>query len=132
MNSLHDYYISKYEVFSSEKEIFFYVKYQDSEPYKNAVAKFSGVIGHHFEHSLSGNIILSLEETENHSDFYKHSESELKRYRKYGLPLNTESSDKFVENLRVENLKIFEVYSSYGLSGWVISKNCEVSITCKN
>lgn len=129
MNSLHDYYIEKYEVLSSKKEIVFHAKFEDSKPYKNSVAKFVGVVGHHFEHTLSCNIILSLEETENHNIFYQNSENELKRYSKYGLPINTESSAKFIECLKTENLKIFEIYSSYGLSGWVMASDCIVSTT---
>ena len=129
MNSLHDYYINKYEVICSK--IIIHAKHEGSKPYTNATATFSGVIGHHFEHALKGNIILSIEETENHYAFYKHSENELKRYRKYGLPVNTETAEEFVKDMEDKGLKIFEIYSSYGLSGWIFSKSCDIAITEK-
>ncbi len=50
--------------------------------------------------------------------FFNQCKNELQRYNKYGLPLNTESGKSINSELIKMQLKIFEITSSYGLSGW--------------
>ena len=92
------------------------------------LARFEGVIGHHFEHSLEGNIIQSLETVEDISEFYSNSKTEIQRYTKYGLPLNTETKESSIAKLESKRLKVYEIYSSYGSSGWIIADDYNVEV----
>jgi hypothetical protein len=119
MESLHDYNIYKYEVYSSSKEIILHTKEHHGK--KEAVVTFSGVTGHLLEHALEGNIILDFEEHGDLSVFYKRASSDLQRYQKYGLPLKTNTEQEFISSMQGANLKAYEISSSYGLTGWVLA-----------
>ena len=45
---------------------------------------------------------------------------------RYGLPLSTKNVNEFIQDLNRKNLKIYEIYSSYGLSGWIIGTGFEL------
>lgn len=127
MNSLHDHEIYKYEVLSSERKIVLHSKFELNSKQELGTVVFEGVLGHHFEHALEGNIVLSLEETDK-SVFYNHNKTGLQRYQKYGLPLDTTSSSAFKNDMKSKALKVFQIFSSCGLAGWVLATTCSVSI----
>lgn len=126
MKSVHDYVIYKYEVLSNENRIVFHTTYKDFSKSDNATIEFEGVIGHFFEHSLAGNIIFDITASDDLATFYKDYEKDLLDYFKYGLPLEADTLNSFVKEMEKKRLKAFEISSSYGLSGWVIAKNCKV------
>jgi hypothetical protein len=108
-----------------QKYIVLHTEYlkEESPEYMDLI--FKGVVGHFFENVLEGNIILEIEQ--NTPDvFYKNNKALLQTYGLYGLPLSTKNVEEFIQDLNRKNLKIFEIYSSYGLSGWIIGTDFEL------
>jgi len=118
MNSYHDYNIYKYEVDSSNQEIKMCLREHHGSHEVQLV--FSGVVGHLLEHALGGNIILEFCE-DDVEVFYESASNELKRYQKYGLPLDASTKERFVNDMSAKKLKCFSLSTSYGLSGWVLA-----------
>ena len=118
MNNYHDYNIYKYEVDSSNQKITMYIREHHGDHEVKLV--FTGVVGHLLEHALGGNIVLDF--GENDVDmFYEYASKELKRYQKYGLPLDASTKENFERDMSLKQLKCFELSTSYGLSGWVLA-----------
>ena len=127
MRPLHDFNIHRYEIRSTERKIVLHVEL-GLDPKNFGIAVFENVIGHHFQHTLDGNIILSLQPVQDTSTSYSDNKNELQRYQKFGLRINTETENSCIADLKTNNLKVFELCSSYGVSGWVIAGRCTVEI----
>lgn len=130
MDTLHDFNIYAYEVQASERRIVLHARY-DFEPKQEAKAIFEGVVGHHFENALEGNIVLSLEEVSNDAAFYAQNERELRTYGSFGFPVNVDTVTEFVSDLKQKGLHLYELYSSYGMTGWVCATCCSATASNK-
>lgn len=117
MKNFHDFNIYKYEVNCEIKEITLNLREHHGE--RTGVVIFKSVFGHHFEHTLAGNIVLGLEEYEA-SLFYKKFSNEIEKYQKYGLSLVSKELGEFVSESEMKKIKLIVISSSYGMSGWFI------------
>ncbi|MEQ1545353.1 hypothetical protein [Methyloglobulus sp.] len=117
MKNFHDFDIYKYEVNCEIKEITLNLSEHHGE--RTGVVIFKNVLGHHFEHTLVGNIVLEFEEYDA-SLFYKTFSNEIEKYQNYGLSLASKNSEEFVSESEQKKLKLIVISSSYGMSGWVI------------
>ena len=117
MKNFHDFNIYKYEVNCEFKEITLNLREHYGE--RTGVVIFENVFGHHFEHTLAGNIVLAFEKYDP-SLFYKTFSNDIEKYRKYGLQLSSNNLGEFVSESKTRNFKLVVISSSYGMSGWII------------
>lgn len=122
MTSIHDNNVYAVNILCGDKKIILHTEFIEKEPFEYTDVIFSGVITHQFNNVWEGNILLDIEK-QNPTEFYNYFESDLKQKREYGLRIPTESADLFSSGVESNKLKIFEIFSSYGLSGWVICKD---------
>jgi hypothetical protein len=83
--------------------------------------KFDNVMGYLFYNQLEVCIILDIK---NYT-----VEEYLKKYKKifdnieiYKFPFEYNNKDELVNKLNKNNQKYYEIYSSYGLNGWVLAE----------
>ncbi|MCL6660004.1 hypothetical protein PAEN_08155 [Paenibacillus amylolyticus] len=94
---------------------------------KNMDVLFSGVMAHAFDTPLHGSIILDLDEWDV-EHFIPHNRELLESGKGYGWPVSYVSYEELQTRLIEEKYKYMVISSSYGLSGWVLAKNVEISV----
>lgn len=77
---------------------------------------------------LEGNVIFDIL-MEKPDEFFKSHKSELQEYQDYGLRLNCVNPEYFTNSLNLNSVSTFSIHSSYGLNGWIIAK--EMNITAE-
>ena len=126
--SIHDNLLVSYEVRCEARTILLRTEYRvKNEPTVFVNVLFKGVEGYRFENDAFGNIILGVD-TVAIDEFLKEHGAEISEsYRMAGSPgpwagnLETASG-----RLLERGIQGFILYSSYGLSGWVLAR--EISI----
>jgi hypothetical protein len=124
MISVHDNNVFAIDIRCEEKVIVLHTEFREGTPPEYVDVVFSGVVAHHFNHVLDGNILFDTTE-ETPQTFYEENKKYLREFRRYGLPINCDDSKAFVEQIIQQNLRIFEINPSYGLFGWVIAAKME-------
>ncbi|WP_340027036.1 hypothetical protein MHB71_17065 [Paenibacillus sp. FSL H7-0940] len=126
MPSLHDNIILSYEVDLENKKIRMRTRSSHTVP-KNMDVLFSGVMAHAFDTPLHGSIILDLDEWDI-EHFIPYNRELLEPGKGYGWPVSYDSYDELQIRLIEEKYKYMVISSSYGLSGWVLAKNVEITV----
>ena len=124
MISIHDNNVFAIDIRCEEKVIVLHTEFREGTPPEYVDVVFSGVVAHHFNHVLDGNILLDITEWQPRA-FYEENSRYLLEFQKYGLPIDCGNSETFVEHFIQANLRVFIIYASYGMSGWVIAENLE-------
>ena len=124
MISIHDNNVYAIDIQCKEKAIILHTEFREGKLTEYVDVVFSGVTAHHFYHVLDGNILFDITESPP-QNFYEENKKYLQEFSRYGLPINCDSSKIFEEQIKKENLRIFEINPTYGLSGWVIAENLE-------
>lgn len=121
MNFVHDNEILAYQVDLVRNMITF------STDYKNQTIEivFNGVMAHLFENELPGSIIFDIEEYPV-SLFIEQNRILLNERKNQCWPINYKEIDELFSILVRENYAYYMIYSSYGLSGWILAKNVEL------
>ncbi|WP_340016282.1 hypothetical protein [Paenibacillus sp. FSL K6-1318] len=126
MPSLHDNIILSYEVDLENERIRMHTRSSHEVP-KNMDVLFSGVMAHAFDTPLYGSIILDLDERDI-EHFVPHNRELLESGKGQGWPVSYDSYDELQNQLIEEKYKYMVISSSYGLSGWILAKNVEISV----
>ncbi len=116
--NMHDNIIDSYTVNLKEN----YINVVTSKENRTIVICFSDVLAHYFENELNGSIILDIC-LENTESFIQQNKSILSERRGYNWPTNYKSLDELLCFLNYEGYKYYNIYASYGLSGWILAKN---------
>lgn len=93
---------------------------------KKSRITFCDVLTYSFQGILKHNQILDLAERDI-STFLSDNEENLRTMKKYCWPVNYEDEQELKEYLRRKRYKYIIIYSSYGLSGWVLAKKFGVT-----
>ena len=125
MRNFHDDEIIKYEVNLKEGIVTLFTQYYKNKIKYDAQIIFSDVLVHFFENELPGSIILELRKDEIFY-FIKDNIEILNAHKDYLWPINYNHLEELEEFLIAENYNYFNIISSYGLCGWVLSKNVKV------
>ena len=86
----------------------------------NILLEFNHIFAYKIENELSGNIILDIEEVEIKT-ILKEEEKYFIKNRQFGWPEIKYSNINDLIN-KTKEYKAYNIYSSYGLSGWIIAK----------
>jgi hypothetical protein len=126
--SVHDNNVYAYSVLCERRQIVLYTEYRDGGAEEYTDVLFSGVVAHHFEDVMSGNILFGIEEVDvaqlvsEWSDLFG-------RRKNYGWPdvIEYKDADDLISILRQRGIKGFDIGSSFGLGGWVLATKLDVS-----
>ncbi len=130
MDNLHDLYIYRYDVLCEKKEILFYLRDYDKKNF--FILTICGVVTHHFNYVFSGNIVSSFVVRKDLVQFFDENKCVLSDYNLMGLDFPVKQRRLFVEGVRERKMQVFEVRSSYGLTGWVFGKECTIKKRSKS
>jgi hypothetical protein len=123
--SVHDNNIYAYSVLAESKEIILHTEYKETSPVEFTDVLFSGVVAHHFECSLQGNILFDIDEVDLRAVLEEYAPL-MQRLKNYGWPIVEYTDSQDLERiLRERGTHAYLLSSSYGLSGFVFASNVE-------
>ena len=119
--SIHDNQLLSYSVLSLKREIHLHTLYSEKNEYTDVI--FSGVIAYHFECDNFRTIIFDIEEGDL-EEIYNDNEPLFLRLKNYGwINIDYNSKEELLRKMLDNNIKAYNLHSSYGLSGWVWAEN---------
>lgn len=126
--SIHDNLLVSYEVQCERRTITLRTEYRvEGEPREFTNVVLDGVQAYHFENDAFGNIILDVADVTVEQFLTEYGAEISELYRMTGSP------GKWVENLdsapgylRGQGIRAFILYSSIGLSGWILAENISI------
>jgi hypothetical protein len=109
------------------RRIILFAEFTDSLPWEFTDVTFAGVVAHHFECVLHGNILFDIEEVEP-ALIVKDWANLFASLKNYGWPADIPyaSPDDLISILRERGVKAFQIGSSYGMTGWVLASTMEL------
>lgn len=126
MQSVHDHEIVSYNVDLQNSKIIFNTL-GGKENLTPATIEFVDVLMHMFETQLKGSVILDISQFEI-SRFVKSNKELLEHQKDSAWPMYYDKREDLLEYLLHENYNYYVISASYGLNGWVIAKDYNVSI----
>ena len=117
---MHDSIIHSYNVNLLKKTLTLSVGNKKSEVTQQIL--MTGVLTHFFENVLEHNVILSIEEF-SIEVFLQEKQHELELSKNYGWPVMYENVNELKQFLNDNEYIYIKIYSSWGLSGWVMAKS---------
>lgn len=126
MQSIHDNEIVSYTVNLQKKKITIQtLSGKDNEvPVK---IEFIDVLAHSFETQLQGSILLDISQFKI-SSFVKDNKELLENQKDSAWPMYYEKIGDLLKVLHNEKYNYYVIFASYGLNGWVIAKEYNISI----
>jgi hypothetical protein len=124
VSKIHDNEIISYEVDLKNQKIIIHTQYNSSTLIEKTDIVFSNVLAHFFENQLQGSIIFDIEEYEI-IQFIEDNSDLLKKQKNYCWPMDYDTAEELAEILLKEQYSYYVITSSYGLSGWIVSKKYE-------
>ena len=125
--SIHDNYIIGYQVDCVKHEIIFQTEYRaKDESYECTNIIFDGVIAYFLLGDNFSSIILSIDEV-SINQILEEYKSEFAEGEKYCWPgaWNT-SIETSLEYISQQNVKGWDIFSAYGMAGFIIGKNMKL------
>ena len=128
MSQIHDNIIASYQVdFENERLILKTKYYFGGEVRENTDVIFKGYLTHLFGNEQKGSVLFDItERTATH--FYERECELIEENRRYSWPINYQTPDtknELINFINENGYKVFEIGSSYGLCGWVLSKQMD-------
>jgi hypothetical protein len=126
MISIHDNNVYAYVVDCERQRLTLHTEFRDREPHEFTDVVFVGLVAHFFENVLEGNILFDVEEIE--AGMIVDDDAELfTRSWRYSWPGIEYKGDLVAlkAELTAMSIRGFQISSSYGVSGWVLSQRCE-------
>lgn len=118
--SVHNSHILKYMVDYEKREIILNTKSEDQELIDIV---FSNVVAYLFEDAVIGCIILDLEEWPVDDVISCLGEDYIMKHKSYGWPFEFETIDDFKNKVATDAIIIYNLASSYGMSGFILAKS---------
>jgi hypothetical protein len=126
--SIHDNRVISYEVDGEARRIVLRTRFEDSVPVEYTDVIFEGVLAYYFENDNFGSILFSIKEVPV-LQLVEDDRSLFEEGVRFGWPgpwnVSPESSIQYIQS---EGGKAFEIFSSYGLSGWVIAETFRLEL----
>jgi hypothetical protein len=123
--SIHDNFIYAYSMDCDARRLVLHTVYRDREPRECTDVIFREVVAHHLEHDLPENILLDVEEVDVAS-IVKDNERMFAESWRYGWPPVEYRGNlqALVEVLTASSIRAWSIDASFGLSGWVLARDC--------
>ena len=123
---VHDNNVYAYSVDCAGQRLVLHTAFRDSQPHELTDVIFRGVVAHHFEHVLPGNILFSVEEVDLATLVWENAGRFAESWRFGWPPVEYDGAlEALIQGLQASSTRAFAIASSYGLSGWVLAADCE-------
>ncbi|HEY2584138.1 MAG TPA: hypothetical protein VGI81_00065 [Tepidisphaeraceae bacterium] len=127
MRSVHDNVVYSYIVECEDRRIVLHTQFRDGAADEYTDVVFTGVVAHHFECVLPGNILFDVTETSPRAIIQTWS-ALFAAQKNYGWPnmIHYRDVDDLIGILDSGGVRGFEIGSSLGLGGWVLATAMEL------
>jgi hypothetical protein len=124
--SIHDNFVYGYAVACEQRQIVLHTEFRDGGAEEFTDVIFSGVVAHHFQDVLTGNILFGIEESDLEQVVQAWGEL-FAEGKRHGWPdvIEYDAPAHLVAILRERGVKAFEISSSFGLRGFVLGTAME-------
>jgi hypothetical protein len=125
--SVHDNLLYGYEVACEGRRIVLHTEFRDGGVEEFTDVIFSGVVAHHFQDVLTGNILFGIDEMDVEQIVQSWGEL-FSEGTRHGWPdvIKYDNPADLVAMLRERGVKAFEISSSFGLRGFVLATAMEL------
>ena len=129
MSMVHDNTIKAYCVDFEAETLTLKTQYQSrtSGIIENTDVIFKDYLAHDFEYVQKGNMIFDIEEYPL-SMFFERERDILEKGKSFCWPVYYKTEKELFDFFQANNYKIFEISSSYGLSGFVFAKHMDIIV----
>ena len=124
MLSVHDNHLYKYEFDARTSRLVLRTRFLQSTPEEFTDVWFHEVWTHHIESVLGHDIIFDIEESEVSHELQSYGDL-FARLERHGWP-PLERGDSLPSVIERQGLRIWNLHSSYGVSGFVVAKRMEL------
>jgi len=124
---VHDNIIKSYSVDFDTKTLVIKTVYTNANVTEKADIIFTDYLAHNFDNVMKGSMIFDIYEY-CPDILLKHDDKMLKESKNHGWPFGYESDDDFKSFIQTHGYKIFEVFSSIGLSGVIFAKQMTIVV----
>jgi hypothetical protein len=126
MNSVHDNFVYAYIVECEDRRIVLYTHFRDGSANEYTDVIFTGVVAHHFECVLPGNILFDVDEIPCRQ-IVEQWAALFAAQKNYGWPdaISYGGAEDLIRALEARAARGFQISSSYGLGGWVLATAME-------
>ena len=122
MIDIHDNEVIGYSVdFINNKIV---LKTKDSMSNNVVDVIFFNVFAHYFINAIKGSILFEICD-KGINEFIRVNKEELEKGKPYFWPMYYKDISEFISKITEENYRCYNISSSDGISGWIISKNIE-------
>lgn len=122
MNNIHDCKILNYQIDFENSKIEI-IALSDHD--KLVRILFEDFLAFHFENQIPNSILLDIVEGEIAS-FVLENKELLDKGKAYDWPMDYCHVDEIVHHIQKNSYQYYKIRSSYGLNGWVLSRNVTV------
>lgn len=122
METIHDSIVQGYEVNFEEQYMQLHIQAVNEKLF---TIHFKEYLAHEFKHSMSGSILMDIEEI-SVGEFLLANEEKFEELRGYCWPVFFETVPQLIQYFREESIKCFIVFSSLGLNGFVFAKEWKI------
>ena len=127
MSMVHDNKIQSYCVDFETETLIIKTLYQTDRILEKTDVIFSGYLVHDFDHVMKGSIIFDILECPQSMIFERENDLLIKN-KSYGWPIFYENENELIDFFQTHSYRIFEIYSSFGLSGLVLAKHMDTVV----
>jgi hypothetical protein len=121
--SVHDNNVYAYCVLAETRQIILHTEFTEKPPVEYTDVIFEGVVAHHFECSLQGNILLGIDQVDLKAILAEYAPT-IQRLKPYAWPtLDFTDLDDLERKLRKRDIHAFRVDSSIGLTGFICASS---------
>jgi hypothetical protein len=128
--SIHDNYVLSYTIDCEKQSITFRTVFHDNEPHEYTEIIFTKVAGYHFEGDNFQTILFDIYQSSPEEIYASHSEL-FERRKDYAWPFDYNTKQDLMEKLDKKSVKGFLISSSYGMDGFVLAAEMQITPSVK-
>ncbi|QTD42086.1 hypothetical protein [Sporosarcina sp. Te-1] len=120
--SIHDGLVIGYKMDFIENELEMQILTVQKEV---VIVRFNNYLAHEFSHVMKESIVFDIEEQETEK-FIKENQTDFERHQGFNWPLPYNNVEELTQLLFQNEYKCYIIFSSSGLSGYVIAKSIAI------
>jgi hypothetical protein len=123
--SIHDNTLYAYSVDCENRRLLLHTKFCLHQICEYTDVLFTQVVAHHFQDALPGNILFDIKESDLAALIHDNA-ALFTDGQRYGWPIDYKGNlNTLIAELTKTNTRAFVVFSTLGLSGWVLAQTCQ-------
>ena len=128
--SIHDNFVLSYTIDCEKQNITFHTVFHDNEPHEYTEITFLKVAGYCFEGDNFQTILFDIYQATPEEVYNSNSEL-FERRKNYAWPFDYNTKQELIEKLDKKGVRGFFISSSYGMDGFVLAEEMQITPSVK-